>query len=62
MHDPICNHDHPDCFAKKNGKCVCLNDTKFGGGRDCPFYKSKEQFDRENAESLERQRRKGNGI
>lgn len=32
MYDPICNHDHPDCFAKKNGKCVCLNDTKFGGG------------------------------
>lgn len=41
MHDPICNHDHPDCFAKKNGKCVCLNDTKFGGVETVPSINRK---------------------
>lgn len=35
---PSCN-THKDCFAHKDGRCVCLNDNDFGG-RDCPFYKS----------------------
>ena len=28
---------HPDCFAYKDGICVCLSRNDFDG--DCPFYK-----------------------
>ncbi len=27
------------CFANKDGYCMCLKETDFGG-RKCPFYKS----------------------
>lgn len=27
---------HRDCFANKNGVCVCLGDNDFHG-KDCPF-------------------------
>lgn len=44
----LCYHKHPDCFARqRNGICQALRDTDFNG-RDCPFYKSREQNDREN--------------
>ncbi|MBQ3426100.1 MAG: hypothetical protein IJH37_03020 [Clostridia bacterium] len=39
---------HKDCFALTNGTCVCLSDNRFKG-KECPFYKSKAQNDRENA-------------
>lgn len=34
--EPKCN-THKDCFANKQGKCVCLSKNDFHG--DCPFYK-----------------------
>lgn len=34
---PVC-HTHTDCFANKDGHCVCLSDNDFGH-KDCPFYK-----------------------
>ena len=35
---------HKDCFANTNGYCTCLMNNDFGG-RDCPFYKKKAQFE-----------------
>ena len=37
---------HKDCFANTNGYCTCLMNNDFGG-RDCPFYKKKAQFESE---------------
>lgn len=37
---PNCDK-HKDCFANRNGKCVCLIDNNFGS-KDCPFYKKEE--------------------
>ena len=34
--EPKCDM-HSDCFANKQGKCVCLSKNDFQG--DCPFYK-----------------------
>lgn len=31
------------CFAYRNGKCACLDDTDFGG-KACPFYKTRKQY------------------
>ena len=31
-----------DCFASKDGRCVCLSDVDFGGG-SCPFYKCRDE-------------------
>ena len=39
---PTCKQHHSDCFANILGKCSCLRDTNLK--RDCPFYKTKEQF------------------
>lgn len=44
IHFPACPN-HPDCFANKMGKCICLNDNKFH--RDCPFYKNNENHRKE---------------
>ena len=52
----ICEHGHYDCFARgKNGYCRALSDTDFGY-RDCPFYKTKEQVEKEERERLQRER------
>ena len=32
---------HKDCFANRNGKCICLIDNDFGD-KDCPFYKKEK--------------------
>lgn len=37
---------HKDCFANTNGYCTCLMNNDFGG-RECPFYKKKAQFESE---------------
>ena len=37
---PRCK-DHKECFANKDGRCICLKDNNFGD-KDCPFYKTKE--------------------
>ncbi len=42
LKQPQC-HFVTDCFAYRNGFCICLNDTKFKGG-GCPFYKSKKRY------------------
>ncbi len=38
-----CKHPKTDCFANKNGLCICLADTNFigkdGKVTDCTFYK-----------------------
>ena len=41
-----CIHNHPDCFGMDwdTGKyCRILSSTDFNG-RDCPYYKSREQM------------------
>ena len=40
---PACNI-HTDCFAHKDGKCVCLSENDFGK-RDCSFYKPDTEAD-----------------
>lgn len=39
---PQCPFNHPECFALIPSKhtCYALQDTDFGPGRDCPFYKN----------------------
>ena len=40
--NPIChNIGTANCFAKKDGRCTILKDTKFKNHR-CPFFKAKE--------------------
>ena len=34
---------HYDCFANRNGKCLCLLDSSFPG-KICPFYKSNKEI------------------
>ena len=41
--------NHEDCFARgqiNHAKCTALSDCDFGG-RDCPFYKNKKQYQQE---------------
>lgn len=40
---PTCNNDN--CFANNEGRCNCLSDSDFGG-RKCPFFKTKKEFER----------------
>lgn len=42
--EPICNRE--DCFACEGGQCVVLTNTNFGD-RECPFFKTKEQAEKE---------------
>lgn len=43
MESVRCN-DHRECFAKLNGKCMILTESYKDG--KCPFYKSKEEYER----------------
>ena len=36
---PRCTDRRIRCFANDMGRCICLNDTTFRGGK-CPFYKT----------------------
>ncbi len=38
---PKCSK-HTDCFANKDGRCICLKDTNFGK-KDCAFYKNNKE-------------------
>ncbi len=49
MKAPKCT-THEDCFAHKNGKCVCLKETDFSK-KGCPFYKHKDEVDRAQMEA-----------
>lgn len=40
---PSCMGDYSDCFARWKGTCQLLRSTNFGD-RECPFYKSTDQF------------------
>ena len=42
---PKCPDERGDCFASAYGSCAVLTDTRFEGL--CPFYKSKEQYEKE---------------
>ena len=44
---------HRDCFANKDGVCVCLGGNDFHG-RDCPFYKTTAQNEADRKKSYER--------
>ncbi|HIR70961.1 MAG TPA: hypothetical protein IAA55_06745 [Candidatus Pullilachnospira gallistercoris] len=48
---PICKA-HSDCHAFQDGRCAALADTDFGG-RDCPFYKNREENRKEQKDGLE---------
>lgn len=50
--NPRCNHT-PGCFACTNGRCRILKNTNFGD-KACPFYKTKDQADAENARAMVR--------
>lgn len=59
---PICSREETDCFAaarstgwSKYRYCTILTDSNFGE-RKCPFYKSKEQREREEKENEKRWR------
>ena len=43
----ICPHEknRKDCFARKGKLCDCLQESNFK--KECPFYKSKEQYEAE---------------
>ena len=41
---------HRDCFANKDGVCVCLGDNNFHG-KDCPFFKTTAQCDADRQKS-----------
>ena len=44
---------HDDCFALNSfGRCTALVDTQFRG--PCPFYKTQEQYRKEEAERIKR--------
>ena len=53
---PVCAR--VTCFGNMSGKCRVLVDNDFGG-RDCPFYKARDQLDEERARCRERLRRLG---
>lgn len=40
----VCTNVKEDCFAFLKGKCRALSNGDFKG-RECPFYKSKEEVD-----------------
>ena len=42
-----------DCFANKDGVCVCLEDNDFHG-KDCLFFKTTAQCDADRQKSYER--------
>ena len=42
-----------DCFANKDGVCICLGDNDFHG-KYCPFYKATAQNDAGRKKSYER--------
>ena len=44
---------HRDCFANKDGVCVCLGDNDFHG-KVCPFFKTTAQCDEDRQKSYER--------
>ena len=46
--DNRCNRK--DCFGNKDGMCMPLSDTRFKG-KECPFFKTKEQRYKELRES-----------
>lgn len=50
-----CPNKHTDCFACVEGRCSVLSNTNFEG-RDCPFFKTREQCQEENALRKERLR------
>lgn len=43
------------CFGYSEGKCTILSDNNFGK-RECPFFKTQSQIDREN-EAVSNERR-----
>lgn len=43
---PPCKDKRGNCFSLVNGKCRILDDTEFEK-RNCPFYKTKEQYKKE---------------
>lgn len=59
MYQPRCIQNRTDCFAiSVFGHCSALDNTEFD--KKCPFYKSKEQFDKEQKEA--EKWRKGCGL
>lgn len=48
---PVCNE--AECFACENGLCVVLKDNDFKG-KKCPFFKTNEQAEKEQAYCEER--------
>lgn len=41
-----CVNNQTDCYAFCNGRCRVLNNGDFNG-RKCPFYKNKEEKEKE---------------
>ena len=48
---PMCGVE--ECFACENHYCMILNNNEFGY-RMCPFFKTKEQVEKEKADWLAR--------
>lgn len=45
-HCPACTKD--ECAANEDLHCIALTDNNFGG-KECPFFKTKEQNEKERA-------------
>lgn len=48
---PVCGKD--DCFGCDEGHCIVLSKNDFKN-KECPFYKTKEQAEKDTAKRLER--------
>lgn len=46
-----CLEGRTDCNALKNGGCIAVGSMDFGG-KPCPFYKSREQWQAEEKKRL----------
>jgi hypothetical protein len=50
-----CVQNHKNCFSyKEDGTCDCLTDTDFK--KKCPFYTSKEEYEKQLQADIERKR------
>ena len=48
-----CMSGHTDCFAYRDGLCICLCDTDFHG-KDCSFYATTAQVEENRKRCRER--------
>lgn len=43
---PVCYDSREYCFAERRGLCIILTDTDFKRNTRCPFYDTKEDYEK----------------